>query len=113
MVFPVIYAVIAGVSTLVAGGVTYFAARSGGSSSSTDVHKSTEVQNNISVDVGQKHDYGNTLLLILVCLRVCELLIFALNSFKKSLKKKYNVRVPGQPLTVFATAQPTTLPANP
>lgn len=84
--------IVATVASLCTGAATYFAVRPSGSSSSGNTNTSAGIQNNVNLAMEEKHDFANTLLLTLVCLRLFELFIFAFNSYRKTLKKKYGKR---------------------
>lgn len=89
--WPILIA--AGLSSIASGAITYFFAKTPSSSSTGHTNATAEIRNDVKIDVGEigiKHDFGNTLLMILVCLRIFELIIYIFNSYKKTLKKKYN-----------------------
>lgn len=83
------------VASLCTGAVTYLFAKPSSGSSSGNTNTSAGIQNTVNLSNEEKHDFTNTLLVILVCLRVLEFVLFALNTFRKTMKKRYS-KVPQQ-----------------
>lgn len=90
----------AAAASLCTGAITYFVAKPSGSSSSGNTNMSAGIENNINLSLEGKHDVTNTLLVFLICLRLFEFLLYAFNTYRKTLKKRYS-------------KQPATTPAAP
>lgn len=91
----VVPALIATGTAIVTGLATYFAFRPSEKSSSDTVDSKGEIQNNntIEIELGKVNVNQNNMLVLLVgiltAIKIIEVIIYAINTWKKSLKKKY------------------------
>lgn len=72
------------------------------------VNSKGEIYNNVQLAVEENNNQNNTLVLlvgILVLLKFTEVIIFTISSYKKSLKKKYNLKYARDTLTTNPATQ--------
>lgn len=94
-------------TALFTGIVTYFAFKPR-ENTEPAVNSKGEIYNNVQLAVEENNNQNNSLVLmvgILVLLKIIEVTIYAINSYKKSLKKKYNMQFTHNALV---SNQPTT-----
>lgn len=88
---PVIIAIVG--TALVSGGVTYWLSKPSNShATSGNANTTGEILNNVHVEMGMRIDLSNILLMILISLKLIEVMIYAFNSYRKALKKKFHKR---------------------
>lgn len=97
MVLPalIVPALIASGTAVVTGFATYFAFKPSGKSSADTVDSKGEIQNNntIEIELGKENNIQNNALMLLVAIltliKIIEVVVYAVNAFKRSMKKKY------------------------
>lgn len=112
MVLPalIVPAAIAVGSSVITGIASYFAFKSKESQSQDNTTTKGEIYNNVHLAVQENNNQNNmlvSLVAILVLLKIVEVIIYTVNSYKRTLKRKYNAtqRV-GQPMAQQPAVQP-------
>lgn len=99
MVLPALLIPIAaaGGASLITGIASYFAFRSSAKDNHDEITTKGEIYNNVELAVQENNTQNNALVMlvgVLVLIKFIEVTMFCVNAYKRSIKRKYMLKVP-------------------